>query len=185
MAGNPSTTPTATELAIYRGMRAVARASALRVQLLPESPVLPELVLTAEAPPPDPLEAPDATAGAIILPRVESTAWTVHRVERQVAAARADLDGAVVALRTAGGTQAHAAVATLLAVSSVLLELGREVNTGRARLVDHVVPHDGNVAQVAFWLYQDASRRTEIIELNRIANPLLVRAGTVLQVYER
>ena len=175
MASNPSTVPTALELAITEAKAAVEHARQLRLQLAPD------LVPDGQTSTTEPVVA----QGVFAFTRAEPETWTVHRVERQVAAAREALDHAVAPLREAGGTRAHASVQALLDVATALLELGREVNTGRARLVDYTVPHDGNVAQVAFWLYGDMGRRAEIIALNKLSDPNKVRAGTVLQVLER
>jgi len=129
--------------------------------------------------------AADALTDAVALRDLledEGTTWSVERVERRIASVRADIQAAITALRSTYGVAAHNAVDGLMDVALALVDLGIAVNANRVRMIAYTVPRPGSAALVAWWLYQDVSRRDEIIELNRLPDPNRVSAGTVLRV---
>ncbi len=130
-------------------------------------------------------DATAAAAAAVTLKDTlldEGSDWTVERVERGIMEVRGDLDTAVRELRAAYGVEAHNAVDALLQIADYLLDLGVEINSGRARVIEWTAPQDCSSALAAWWLYDDVDRRDEIEDLNHLPDPNRIRGGTVLKV---
>lgn len=130
-------------------------------------------------------DAAAAVAAAVALKDTlldEGSDWTAERVERRIMDARADLDTAVDELRAAYGVDAFDAVDALLELAEQLLDLGIEINSGKARVVEWTAPQSCSSALAAWWLYGDVDRRDEIEDLNHLRDPNRIAMGQVLKV---
>lgn len=61
--------------------------------------------------------------------------------------------------------------------------LERDIAETRTPLIPYVVPRTMSVGEISDALYQDGTRGAEIMRINPLTDPFLVKAGTRLQVY--
>lgn len=66
---------------------------------------------------------------------------------------------------------------------SALDTLERDIAETRTPLIPYVVPRTMSVGEISAALYRDGTRGAEIMQINPLPDPFLVKAGTTLQVY--
>jgi prophage DNA circulation protein len=104
-------------------------------------------------------------------------------IEAAVMNLRARIQAAIDALRSAYGFDAEPLAAPLADLAASLLAYGRALIETKPPLKQITLDSGCTVAELAWSLYKDMSRTSEIVLLNAIANPNRLSAGTVLRVY--
>jgi len=106
--------------------------------------------------------------------RVEDIASEVERIVSRVES--------VMALEVFDTPALWPTFATLARFSGAVVREGAATARQGPRLLDFRTSGVTSIAQVAAELYGDASRVEELLDLNALANPLLIPAGTTLRV---